>query len=219
MGITKLLIRLGLFGSGLFLATLLAVMVWTYSDNWPSTKDLRFTDSVVCLGGGMYFNKIERRALPNQRAATCAQLFLDGKTNTIVFTGAGPSPEPPPLAALMAQHAMSLGVPETAIFIEPNARSTLQNALFSMPIIPEAKSIRIVTDSFHIPRSWMSFYWAGYPEITVYPSQGENQGGMWWENTRAILRETLAIWFNLARLPVYSAAKAMNIPNAERLLH
>lgn len=162
--------------------------------------------------------KPELFAGSKQRAATCARLFLAGKTKSVVFTGSGPSTQELSVAELMAQHAKELGVPETAIFVETVSRSTLQNALFSLPKISGAKSVRIVTDSFHLPRSWISFRWAGYPDLSMHPSQSKVSREISWKNFQPVLREPLAIWFNLVRLPVYSAAKAMQIPNADRIL-
>ncbi|PYG34431.1 YdcF family protein [Pelagimonas varians] len=218
MGIIKLLLRLGLFGSGLFLATLTIVVVSSRANIWPSGTDLAPTDVIVCLGGGISYTTGKLQPMVTQRATTCARLYLSGKAKTIVFTGAGISENLPSAAALMARHAIDLGVPDTAIFVEPEARSTLQNALFSLPQIPEGSSVRVVTDSFHLPRSWISFYWAGYSDLTVFPSQHVKGRRKWGPNSKTILREAGAYWFNLARIPVYSMALFFHVPNAERVL-
>lgn len=153
-----------------------------------------------------------------QRAQTCSRIFLSGKTNKIVFTGASAPNHSISVAERMADYAVLRGVPETAILIDPDARSTFQNALFSLPMIPDAKSVIVVTDSFHLPRSWVSFYMSGYPDLRLLPSRGENGAKTLMPDFKLVARETLAIWFNLARLPVYFVASWARFPNTEQIL-
>ncbi|MFB8171435.1 YdcF family protein [Kitasatospora purpeofusca] len=75
-------------------------------------------------------------------AAETAGLYLRGLVKRIVFTG-GPNPSRPEAfprgeAAHFAEHAAALGVPESAILREPNARNTGQNIEFSRTVLAEA---------------------------------------------------------------------------------
>ncbi|MFD0274668.1 YdcF family protein [Kitasatospora sp. NPDC127111] len=75
-------------------------------------------------------------------AAETADLFLRGLVKQIVFTG-GPNPSRPDHfprgeAVHFAEHAISLGVPENAVLIEPKARNTGQNIAFSRQMLADA---------------------------------------------------------------------------------
>ncbi|MFJ4668931.1 YdcF family protein [Kitasatospora purpeofusca] len=75
-------------------------------------------------------------------AAETAGLYLRGLVKRIVFTG-GPNPSRPEAfprgeAVHFAEHAVALGVPESAILREPNARNTGQNIEFSRAVLAEA---------------------------------------------------------------------------------
>lgn len=99
----------------------------------------------------------------------------------------------------MAQLAGSLGLPQRATMIEGRAQSTLQNALFSLRLIPKANRLILVTEAFHMPRSLASFKWAGAPNLTsaiTAPISVESGRTHRWQ---MIPREAAAIWFNLAR--------------------
>ncbi|GAA2773657.1 YdcF family protein [Kitasatospora cinereorecta] len=72
-------------------------------------------------------------------AAETAGLYLRGLVKKIVFTG-GPNPSRPDAfprgeAAHFAEHAASLGVPDTSMLREPNARNTGQNISFSREVL------------------------------------------------------------------------------------
>ncbi len=217
MGISRVIIRLGLIGSGLFLATFAAVSVWTFGDFWTDEKDVPSSDMIVCLGAGVSASgNLGRFSI--QRAETCARLYVHGKASKIIFTGAGPKGQPD-AATLMALVARENGVPDGAILIEPKAYSTLQNAMFSMPLAPRAQSILLVTDSFHLPRSWMSFHWLGTPTLTLVPSRSHIPEQQAMPGIPMLMRETLAIWFNAVRLPIFWIASHLNVPHAVVILH
>jgi uncharacterized SAM-binding protein YcdF (DUF218 family) len=112
----------------------------------------------------------------------------------------------------MADYARTRGVPEQAMVVEPNSESPLQNALFTLPMLDNPASVILVSDAFHLPRSWISFKLVGARDITLVATSSRADAA--WKR-----RETLAIWFNLARFPVYLAADALGIANAEKLLH
>ncbi len=75
-------------------------------------------------------------------AAETARLYLRGLVKLVVFTG-GPNPSRPDHfprgeAVHFAEHAVSLGVPEDAVLIEPKARNTGQNIAFSREVLADA---------------------------------------------------------------------------------
>jgi uncharacterized SAM-binding protein YcdF (DUF218 family) len=111
----------------------------------------------------------------------------------------------------MGRFAMTLGLLQSAVVEDGLAQSTLQNALFSLPLIPNAEHIIVVTEAFHLPRSWASFRWAAWEldhpatSVTLVMSEDvrcdPHTGDVRWN---ILIRESLAIRFNLARALAYS---------------
>ncbi|MEV7601656.1 YdcF family protein [Kitasatospora sp. NPDC089797] len=76
-------------------------------------------------------------------AAETADLYLRGLVKRIVFTG-GPNPSRPDHfphgeAVHFTEHAIALGVPQSAVLIEPTARNTGQNIEFSRAVLAAAE--------------------------------------------------------------------------------
>jgi uncharacterized SAM-binding protein YcdF (DUF218 family) len=147
------------------------------------------------------------------RVERCVQLFEAGLAPMIIFSGGIARPTGPSAGAQMGRLAMTLGAPQDSVIAEGLAQSTLQNALFSLPLIPNAERIIIVTEAFHLPRSWASFRWAqwelGHPatSFTLVMSEDVRRdpatGDVRWN---MLVRESLAIWFNAVRAVAYSVA-------------
>lgn len=179
-------------------------------------------DAIVCLGGGMSFGGWTLPAPDSQRRAeTCAALYLAGAAPRILFTGAGHHVSS--VAAAMARSAQDLGVPQSAILLEEEARSTIQNAVFSADHLPpETANILLVTDAYHLPRSHVLFRLFTPYEIDPVAAPIESLTAdlaPGFQTTRrkhptylqAVLRESQAIWFNLGRLGFYGAGRAIGV--------
>jgi uncharacterized SAM-binding protein YcdF (DUF218 family) len=95
--------------------------------------------------------------------------------------------------------------------VEDRSRSTLQNALFSRPLLGPLAGDRVilVTDGFHLARAWASFRWAGYPQVSLAAASAFGQPPLP-EQAWRTCRETLAWWFNLARVAAWEAARAVS---------
>lgn len=113
----------------------------------------------------------------------------------------------------MGRYAVRLGLPEDAVIEEGRAQSTLQNALFSLDLAQDKHSFIIVTEAFHLPRSWASFQWArwqldlpamSFALVMSEPVRSDPvSGDVRWQ---ILARESLAIWFNAARAFAYSVS-------------
>jgi vancomycin permeability regulator SanA len=59
----------------------------------------------------------------------------------------------------MARAAEAEGIPQSAIFVEPNARDTIQNACFAVRIMKAHgwRSAEVVSRASHLPRAAMIF--------------------------------------------------------------
>ena len=108
-------------------------------------------------------------------------------------------------AIQMAGRAEAAGVPASAITVEDNSRSTLQNARNSAPFIQGSEDVLLVSDGYHLWRAALSFAWAGVPVEGVCKSSTLRPDGVEM-SARLVVREALAFWFNLGRATVWSAA-------------
>ena len=187
-----------------------AVVTWTAL--WPTTQPIPRGDVIICLGAGVTANGTLGHGSV-ERAETCGALFEAGSAPLVLFTG-GPAAAGAPSAA--ERMAALSGVPAEASIIEPLAQSTLQNALFSLPLLPDDTHLILVSEGFHLPRAQASFWAFGASNTTPYASSPLREDGH-----GMLFRESLAIWFNLARYGLWRAAALLPIPEDTRtnLLH
>lgn len=125
----------------------------------------------------------------------------------------------------MRELAVSMGVPTAAITSETKSLSTLQNALFSLPDLPQDGRIIAVSEGFHLPRVWASLHWAAWngrrsfdvalsnsePFRSTSPNLSWPQGAMVW-------REVLATGFNTLRVLAWQLAPLVNAENRDAWL-
>ena len=177
-------------------------------------------DAIICLGADMSYQGWDRPGpASTRRARSCAELYRAGVAPVVVFTGHGHARGS--AAAAMARVAMAEGLPERAVILEEAARSTVQNAVFSRALLPpDTDAVVVVTDGFHIPRSWLIFRAFGGAQAQFYPARdlytSPDRVGI---RTRRdwVLRESLAVWGNLARAAIYLGAGALGIDQDTRI--
>jgi uncharacterized SAM-binding protein YcdF (DUF218 family) len=155
-----------------------------------------------------------------RRALTCAELARAGVAPVAVFSGAGNR-------VLSAGEAMAdlargaAGLPPEAILVEPRARSTLQNAVLSYALLPDAPDrVVIVSDAFHLPRAWIIFTLLGEAEVDVYAARtaySYDDGPLARSHLQWTLREAFAIWANVGRIGVYLAGGLFGVDEQTRV--
>lgn len=188
----------------------LAMLGWTFLWPAPDLSKIAPADAIMCLGAGMDASgTLDHAAL--RRVERCVELYDAGLAPTVVFSGGVARSTGPSAAHQMGLYAQSLGLPVGALVEEGRAQSTLQNALFSLDLVPDAMRIIVVTEAFHLPRAWASFRWAsfetGMPAPVTALVMSENvrpasdKTGVSWT---VLIRESIAIWFNAARALAYS---------------
>ena len=215
MGIRRAFFWLLRLGVVVYAATLFAVIAWSFLWPAPDFAELPQAETVVCLASG--HNKDGSICkYSEQRAKTCTDLIIAGKTRHVVMTGT--SQIEMSVAEMMANVARADGVNNEAITEERLARSTLQNALFSMPFLDADQPVFLVTDSFHLPRSWISFRWAGYNDLILVPASARDGESWVWPRPWALMREPLAIWFNLIRGGLWTLANRFGVENTAWLM-
>lgn len=168
-------------------------------------------DVAVVLGAGMHADGRLHRSTRGRVEAGVA-LYLAGRTPRLYMTGGALPSDGPSAGGQMAAYAEQLGVPTEDIGRETRSLSTLQNALFSKPDLGDETSLILVTEGFHITRSWLSFGWAGIaPDAACHSARFRENPGQGRNGAYMLGRELLAFWFNLARAPLWSLATALGV--------
>jgi uncharacterized SAM-binding protein YcdF (DUF218 family) len=133
------------------------------------------------------------------RVVTAAHLWRAGKVDRLVLSGgliAGTSE-----AELMARFAADLGVPRTAILLEPDSRTTGENAEGVAKVLRANRlgpEITLVTSALHLPRAMAEFRCAGLAPVGM-PAEFEVLGaarelpGAWLPSSEALDRSRRAL--------------------------
>lgn len=178
-------------------------------------------DAIVCLGAGMSrsLGWQEPDNASRRRAMTCARLYQAGAAPVIVFTGYGH--EESSVAAAMARVATEAGVPEQAVLLEKEARSTIQNASYALAMLPsDVSRVIVVSDAFHLSRSRLIFHFLSDVEVEMFPADpdlGPVAGRFDRSELRWIAREATAIWSNVARGAAYGLGGLAGIDSHTRI--
>ncbi len=217
--------RFILIATAIILGTLIGILsgVWFT----PACTSLARTatapyDLAIILGAGMEPDgRLHKSALGRVEAGVA--LYHNGLTARLHTTGGTAAHNGPAAGAQMAGYAQRLGVPDDKVTHEDASQSTLQNALLSKPFVADAHQIILVTEGFHLIRSWLSFRWAGIPVTALCHSTGLRQSSVDGQTgpIRMLAREGLAFWFNVARAVLWSGANALGIkgPRLDGLLY
>ncbi len=209
------MIRRGLvWGIRAYAASVLAVICWTVL--WPMTEPADFdtADVIVVFGAGMEPDGT-LDAAAHERIARGVALYNAERATRVHFTGGKAGPNGPSAGQRMAEEAIARGLPQSALTTEERSRSTLQNVLFSLPGLQDARSAILVSDAFHLPRVAASNWWAGGPGKVQLAASSKSRGTLP-STAKMILREALAWWFNIARALAYDAAGLLGVDQTKR---
>lgn len=149
-------VRVG-FAAALALAISLgAAAVARHIAPFSNTATTRF-DAIVVLG-----TAVDRDGNPSpdqlSRVTEGVREYERGVAPRLILTG-GPAHNGFIEAQVMARTARAQGVPESAIFLEPKALDTIQNACFAERIMKQHgwHSAEVVSRPSHLPRTGMIF--------------------------------------------------------------
>lgn len=129
-------------------------------------------DAVVVLAGAVLHKGSlrptdEPSETSRQRTACGAELWLQGLAPRLLLAGGDATVRRtgPPVSREMKRLALRLGVPEAAIQVEENSRTTYENAVQTKALLGPAR-ILLVTAAYHLPRAVGLFEKQGF---TVTP--------------------------------------------------
>ena len=129
-----------------WLTSAIAVMIWGSRDR------AQVSDAIVVLGAAQYVG----RPSPVLRARLdhALDLWQRGMAPRLIFTGGTGLGDTTSEAAVSRVYALSHGVPDTAILMENNGRTT-RESLAAVSVIMHARQMRtaiLVSDPFHMLR-------------------------------------------------------------------
>ncbi|MFO1143584.1 MAG: YdcF family protein [Amaricoccus sp.] len=210
----RLIVRIAANLLLLYLLTTAAVVV---SAVWFALRPPTQTAGVLIVLGGAMTEEHTLGTQTRARVEAGVALFNAGAAPRMLFTGGGPA-DAVPAGEQMRALAVSLGVPAAVTAAETESHSTLQNALFSRPVLgPLADGpVMLVTDGFHLARAWASFRWAGYRQIRLAAATAFGDDPLP-EQLHWIAREALAWWFNPARVVAFEVLERVRGPDPERI--
>ena len=137
---------------------LLIIIGFSFS-RLPSSR----VDAVIVLGAKVGTPALTERTLQGLR------YYQQGKTGTIVLSGGrglGESiAEAEAMQAVIAGRVAQTGGKMPNVILESTSVNTFQNIHNTKALIPNAKSIVIISDSFHLARSAILAKRDGFPEV------------------------------------------------------
>ena len=173
-------VRLGLFAAGFVLA-LFAAGAIARAVAPKSNSGLTRFDAIIVLGSPA---DSDGNPSPHQlaRVTEAVHEYERGVAPRLILTG-GAAANRFVEAEVMARTAHADGIPDSAIFIEPNAKDTIQNACFSTRIMTEHgwRSAEVVSSPSHLPRAGLIFSrlpieWRTHAAPMLEPQSGGANG-------------------------------------------
>ena len=130
-------------------------------------------DAIVAVSGG------DTKA----RANWAINLYKNGWSKKLIFSGAAQDKSGPSNAAVMKNLAINAGIPGSNIYIDEYSETTGQNAVNSQTIFANhnIKRIILVTSSYHQRRANLEFNKrTGDVAILNSPVQNDKDWSFWW---------------------------------------
>ncbi len=118
-----------------------------------SNTSLTRFDAIIVLG---YPADSDGNPTPEQlaRVTEAVHEYQRGAASRLILTG-GPAHNHYVEAEVMARSAAAYGIPPSAIFIEPHAQDTIENACYAVRIMEQHgwRSAEVVSSRYHLPRA------------------------------------------------------------------
>ncbi|QHQ35305.1 YdcF family protein [Algicella marina] len=203
-----------------FFISLLKVCIWltlglilavVFSSLWFGriAGALTPADAILVLGAGLSQDD-QLDAATRMRVEAGVALYKAELAPVMVMSGGPARPGGPSAADLMAAIAEAKGVPPAAILREGRSTSTLQNAIFTAPILRQAGIVSViaVTEGFHMARSTASLRWAGVQVRGAHVSTIFRPGSA----LKMIVREALAWPYNAFRVAFWHYDQWRGVP-------
>ena len=140
------------------------------------------------------------------------RLFREGAAPLLVLSGGGAGPVAE--AEFMGRLALTYGVPESALLVEPASHNTFENARETARLLrsKQLRSVVLVSDWSHLPRARLLFQFAGLEVVAL--AAGSSPSLKW--QVRAAIHEIVALPWSLLRALITRQTGAARAKTARR---
>ncbi len=116
-------------------------------------------DAVVVLGAAPNSPAIRNRVMQGYA------VYAGGYAKTIVLTGGNTSRKDESEAMNMARYLQAQKGSGLPLVLEERSTNTYENLLFAKVLIPDARRIAIVSDTYHTPRAFVTAKSLGFDDV------------------------------------------------------
>lgn len=208
-----------IFALGFLSFILLLVFIPSFAvvQNLLEPRKFAPADVIMVFGAGM---DADGTLHPSTilRVGKGVTLYQQGAAPRLHMSGGMARDGGPAAGDQMRDLAVRLGVPGDVITSETRSLSTLQNALLSLPDLPQEGRIIAVSEGFHLPRVWASLHWAAINDgrsfdlalsnSEPFRTTASRQRGM-------VYREVLATGFNALRVAAWQLGGLIGAENRD----
>ena len=161
----------------------------------------RPADAAVVFGARAYADGRPSLALAD-RVGTAARLYHQGLVRELILSG-GPGDGAVHETEAMARHAVSLGVPRTALRLDVEGTNTARTVAFCAELARTGptRQLLVVSHAYHLPRVDLEFRRAGLRVATVPAEETRTLARL----PQFVAREVAAYWHSTFR-PLWSSA-------------
>lgn len=159
-----------------------AAIVFGFSKIQPQPKQ---ADAIIVLGAAINSPKLYNRSLMGLK------LYEQGLAPILVLSGGRVSTEDISEATYMQRVMQQRASKPLNVILEENSHSTFENLKNSKEKKPDAKSIIIVSDSYHLGRAVVTAKALGYEKVYWQGSEGPERNAK--EMSYHYIREILAM--------------------------
>jgi len=160
-----------------------------------TTSYARQVDVIIVPGARAYADGSPSLPLADRVRSAC-DLYHRGFAGTLLFSG-GPGDGDIHETESMRRFAVSLGVPDEAIVLDPQGISTQATVDHTLPMLDrlDADRVMVVSHFYHLPRLKLTYQRQGREVFTVPAKESRTLRAM----PMYLLREVAALWWYYVR--------------------
>jgi uncharacterized SAM-binding protein YcdF (DUF218 family) len=156
-----------------------AVFVWAFPNTDLPDKD-EPADAVIVLGAAPNSPAIRNRA------SLGYQLYTDGQAKAVILSGGKTSSKDESEAMNMARFLTKDKPASAPLVLEEKSANTYENLKNSKQLVPDADSVIIVSDSYHLPRAFLVAKSLGFEDV-------------YWDSPKSDYYKSSELWWYYAR--------------------
>ncbi len=136
---------------GLFTSVLLFALSGSYVLMHIGGSEFPSGDCAIVFGAGVRRNGSPSPAV-ERRVRAAADLYRDGRVQRVLLSGGKGDIDRPSEASVMRRVALTQGIAPEDLVLEEQSTSTLENLMFSYPLLQGCQRVMLVSDRYHLAR-------------------------------------------------------------------